>query len=112
MYGMKKGSVADVQNAMDNAPGYSAVRTTLNILVRKGFLEHRKSGRKYLYSPTMPREKAGRLAIKSLLQTYFNNSLEDAVSGLINAEGRRLSERDNKQLMSLVRRAAAMTRAN
>ena len=105
MYGMKKGSVTDVQNAIYNAPGYSAVRTTLNILVRKGFLEYRKSGRKYLYSPTVPKEKAGRLAIKNLLQTYFNNSLEEAVSGLINANGRKLSDRDYAQLMNLVRKA-------
>jgi BlaI family penicillinase repressor len=105
MYGMKKGSVADVQKAIDNPPGYSAVRTTLNILVRKGFLEHKKSGRKYLYSPTMPQEKASRLAVRSLLQTYFNNSIEEAVSGLIHADDNKLTDRDYEQLIDLIKRA-------
>lgn len=105
MYGMKKGSVTDVQKAIDNPPGYSAVRTTLNILVKKGFLEHKKSGRKYLYSPTMPREKASKLAVRSLLQTYFNNSIEDAVSGLIHADGNKLTDRDYEQLIDLIKRA-------
>jgi predicted transcriptional regulator len=105
MYGLKRGSVTDVQNAIDDPPGYSAVRTTLNILVRKGFLEHKKSGRRYLYFPTIPKEKAGRLAVKRLLQTYFNNSIEDAVSGLIHAEGNKLTDRDYEQLIDLIKRA-------
>jgi predicted transcriptional regulator len=105
MYGMKKGSVTDVQKAIDKPPGYSAVRTTLNILVRKGFLEHKKSGRKYLYTPTMPQEKASKLAVRSLLQTYFNNSIQEAVTGLIHADGNKLTDQDYEHLINLIKRA-------
>ena len=39
LYSMKTGSVDVVIKAIENPPSYSAVRTTLNILVRKRFLQ-------------------------------------------------------------------------
>ena len=105
LYSMKTGSVDDVIKAIENPPSYSAVRTTLNILVRKRFLQQSKSGRKYLYSPTVAPETASRHAIRSLVQTYFNNSIEQAVSGLISADEGKLSDRDYARLIALIRKA-------
>jgi BlaI family transcriptional regulator, penicillinase repressor len=103
IYGMEKGSVSDVRRAVDNPPSYSAVRTTLNILVRKGFLERMKNGRKYVYAPTLPQNKASRLAVQHLLSTYFNNSIEQAVTGLIGAGDQNLTDEDYERLIALIR---------
>jgi predicted transcriptional regulator len=105
IYRMKKGSVDDVRAALGNPPSYSAVRTTLNILVRKGFLETAKEGRKFFYSPMVTQETAGRHAIQSLIQTYFNNSIEQAVSGIISADEGSLSDEDYARLIALIRKA-------
>jgi BlaI family transcriptional regulator, penicillinase repressor len=105
LYSMKTGSVDDVIKAIENPPSYSAVRTTLNILVRKRFLQQSKSGRKYLYSPTVAPETASRNAIRSMVQTYFNNSIEQAVSGLISADEGKLSDGDYARLIALIRKA-------
>lgn len=105
IYSMKRGSVGDVQSAIPNPPSYSALRTSLNILVRKGFLEQVKSGRKFYYSPKIAPETASRTAIRNLIRTYFNDSIEEAVSGLISSEDRRLTDEDYARLIALVRKA-------
>jgi predicted transcriptional regulator len=105
IYGMKEGSVEDVRKAMSRPPSYSAVRTTLNILVVKGFLQMKKSGRKFLYSPVVAPEAASRHAIQSLVQTYFNNSIEQAVTGLLSADEARLTDQEYARLIALIRKA-------
>jgi BlaI family penicillinase repressor len=102
---MKEGSVEEVRTAMSSPPSYSAVRTTLNILVRKGFLQVKKSGRRYLYCPAGEPEAATRHAIRSLVQTYFNNSIEQAVNGLLSTEEARLTDQDYARLIALIRKA-------
>ena len=53
----------------------------------------------------MTQEKAGKLAIRRLLQTYFNNSIELAVSGLLSAEDQKLTPQEYGRLIALIRRA-------
>jgi len=105
IYSMKRGSVSDVQRAISNPPSYSALRTSLTILVRKGFLEQNKVGRKFYYSPRIATETVSRSAIRTLVRTYFNDSLEQAVSGLISAEEGNLTDEDYARLIALIRRA-------
>ena len=105
IYSMRRGSVSDVQKAISNPPSYSALRTSLTILVRKGFLEQNKVGRKFYYSPRIATETVSRSAIRTLVRTYFNDSLEQAVSGLISAEEGNLTDEDYARLIALIRRA-------
>jgi BlaI family penicillinase repressor len=105
IYRSERSGVGDVRKSIPNAPSYSAIRTTLNILVRKGFLERIRSGRKYLYAPTMTQEKAGKQAVRRLLQTYFNNSIELAVSGLLSVDDQKLTPQEYGRLIALIRKA-------
>jgi BlaI family transcriptional regulator, penicillinase repressor len=105
VYSMKQGSVADVREGIRNPPSYSAVRTTLTILVRKGVLQQKKSGRKYLYAPTLPQAEASRMALQGLLLTYFEGSVEQAVAGLIQADRKKLGDQDYARLIRLIEEA-------
>jgi len=105
IYAMKKGSASDVLQAINNPPSYSALRTSLTILVRKGFLEQSRIGRKFYYSPRIAAEAASRSAIRTLVKTYFNDSLEQAVSGLISAEEGNLTDDDYARLIAVIRKA-------
>jgi BlaI family transcriptional regulator, penicillinase repressor len=105
VYSMKQGSVADVRAAIRNPPSYSAVRTTLTILVRKGVLQQKKSGRRFLYAPTLPAAEARRMAVRRLLQTYFENSVEQAVAGLIQADHQKLTDQDFARILRLIEEA-------
>jgi len=67
------------------------VRALLRVLVDKGFLKHRQDGPRYVYLPTVPREKASRSALKGVLKTFFKGSLANAVSSLVDARESKLS---------------------
>jgi predicted transcriptional regulator len=105
LYVLREGGVGEVRGALSEPPSYSAVRTTMNILVRKGFLSYREEGRKYLYSPIIPHDKARQTAVRHLLKTYFDGSIRAAVTGLITADRNGLGEADYRELMELIRKA-------
>jgi predicted transcriptional regulator len=102
IYRLKGASVGDVRAAMESPPGYSAVRTTLNILVRKGFLESAKDARKYVYLPKVARAAASGYAVRRMVHTYFDNSICDAVFGLISAGARELTEEDYARIIGFI----------
>ena len=76
-------SVADVHKDLPDPPSYSAVRALLRILEEKGYLTHKKDGKRYIYRPTQPRHLAGRSALKQIFQTFFDKSIEKTVMTLI-----------------------------
>jgi len=104
LYRAQRASVAEILKALPDPPGYSAVRATVNILERKGQLSHVQEGKKYLYSPVTPRRQAMRGAVRQLLSTYFDNSVERAVTALVALHGRDLSTADIERLEELIRR--------
>ncbi len=104
LYRKRAATVADILKGIPNPPSYSAVRTTVNILERKGHLRHVKEGKRYLYSPVTSRGKAVQAAVKHLLSTYFDNSLEQAVAALVKLHGKELSEEDIKNLERMIRK--------
>jgi predicted transcriptional regulator len=105
IYRLKEASVEDVRRAMPDPPSYSAVRTTMNILVQRGLLSASRTGRKYLYTPTISHGRARQSAMKHLLQTYFNNSVEQAVAALISADRKGLTDQEYKGLLALIEKA-------
>jgi predicted transcriptional regulator len=53
-----KASAAEVRESMADAPSYSAVRAMLRILEDKGHVKHQAEGLKYVYVPSVARDKA------------------------------------------------------
>jgi len=104
LYRKPGASVTEIRKGIANPPGYSAVRATVNILERKGHLKHVREGKKYLYSPITPRRKAMQAAVRQLLSTYFDNSVESAVTALVTLHGKDLSSTDIERLEKLIRR--------
>lgn len=102
VYGGRTASAADVLASIPDPPSYSAVRATLGILVRKGLLSFRREGRRYVYVPCISHEQARKGAVKQLLRTYFDNSVAQAVSGLITADRGRLNDEDYAALIALI----------
>lgn len=76
-------TAAEVREAMDDPPGYSAVRALLRILEEKGHIRHEERGPRYVFWPVVSRAKAGRSALRSLVDTFFGGSSEEAVAALI-----------------------------
>jgi predicted transcriptional regulator len=100
-----RATAADVLAAMPEPPSYSAVRAMLRILEDKGQLKHEQDGPRYVYSTTMPVERAGRSALRDVVTTFFAGSAEDAVATLIDMHERKLSGEELDRLADLINRA-------
>lgn len=105
VYELTKASVAQVLERIPDPPSYSAVRALLKVLEKKGHLKHKQEGPRYIYSPTLPREKARQNALKHVMKTFFDDSTEDVVAALLNISEDNLSEADYRRLSALIRKA-------
>ena len=105
LFARGKSTAADVQAALPDPPSYSAVRALLRILETKGLIHHEQDGPRYVYSTTMPVERAGRSALRDVVTTFFAGSAEEAVATLIDMNERKLSGEELDRLADLINRA-------
>jgi predicted transcriptional regulator len=105
LYRKGKGSVAEVQDEIKDEISYSTVRALLRILEEKGYLKHEEEGRKYIYKPVIPKKKAIKNAIDRLLNTFFNNSVEEAITALLEFDQENLNESDLDRLNEMIEKA-------
>lgn len=83
IYERGSASVSDVLADLPDAPSYSTVRALLRILEEKGHLSHEKDGPRYIYRSTQPRHHVGRSALKQIVRTFFDKSVEKTVAALV-----------------------------
>ena len=102
LYQRGKASAADVLAAMEDPPSYSAVRAMLRILEEKGHVRHETEDLKYVYAPTVPRDKAKRSAVKHLLETFFAGSPEQAMAALLDVSSRRLTREELDRMSHMI----------
>ncbi|HEY6328350.1 MAG TPA: BlaI/MecI/CopY family transcriptional regulator [Blastocatellia bacterium] len=105
VYRLGKASAAEVLEGLPDAPGYSAVRAMLRLLEKKGFLSHEQDGTKYVYVPTVPREKARRSALKQLVKTFFDGSSANAVAALLDISRTDISDEQLDRLAKMIDQA-------
>jgi BlaI family penicillinase repressor len=103
IFSRKRATAAEVLGAIPEPPGNSAVRATLQVLVGKGLLTYRREGRRYLYAPTISRRRAGLSAARHLLSTYFEDSIAAALTAMLQADRRKLTDGDYQKLVELIR---------
>lgn len=88
LWELKTASVRDVVNALsDQEPvAYNTVQTMLGILEAKGYLEHHKEGRAFVYAPLVDRTTARNSALKHFIGRFFDGSPQALVQNLIQDE--------------------------
>ena len=97
-----KASASEVRAAIPDAPSYSAVRTLLRVLEEKGHVKHRAEGLRYVYLPTIGRDKAKRSAIRHLLKTYFNGSPGEIVAALLDVSSTQLTRDELDRMAQMI----------
>jgi len=105
IYQLGEATAQDVLDRMADPPGYSAVRALLRILEGKGHVRHRRDGVRYVYQPTVPRERARASALRQVVQTFFDGSAGAAAAALLDLSGGDLSGEELEQLQALVERS-------
>jgi predicted transcriptional regulator len=104
IYRLGRATAADVLERLPDPPSYSAVRAMLRVLEEKGHVRHEQDGQRYVYLPTVAREKARKSALAHLVKTFFDGSVERAVAALLDSGGR-LTEEEYDRLTRLIKRA-------
>jgi predicted transcriptional regulator len=77
----------------------------LRILEDKGHVTHEQDGPRYVYRPTLTKERAKRSALNHLVDTFFNGSAGQAMAALLDDSNTELSERDLDRLEDLISQA-------
>lgn len=95
-------SAKEIWQRMPEPPSYATVRKLLMILVGKGHLRFTKQGRRYVYSAVTPRRRAGASALKKLVDTFYNGSVEEAVFGLLSLRDREISGEERDRIASII----------
>lgn len=105
LYRLGKATAQQVAEALPDPPSNTAVRTLLTILEKKGHVRHGLDGVRYVYEPKVAREKMAQKAVKSVLSTFFDNSVEGVVAALLSQDDLKLSAAELDRLSHLIEKA-------
>ena len=79
----------------------TTVRTLLRRLEQKGYLEHEIEGRAYVYRAVEPPRNLAARAVRQILDRFCQGSMEELVSGMVDAK--MLSDEEIERLERYVR---------
>lgn len=105
IYRRSRATVGEVKAELPDAPSYSAVRALLRVLERKGHVKHEQRGPRYVYLPTVPRERARQSALRQLVTTFFDGSAGQAAAALLDLPTADLSPGELARLARIVAQA-------
>lgn len=102
VYAKQRASAREIWAGLADAPSYATVRTILRVLLEKGHLKRRLEGRSYIYLSTRSRSSVARKALNRVLQTFYGDSVEDAVYGLLQLRDGELSAEELARIETLI----------
>ncbi len=104
IYHLGRATASEVLERMADAPTYTTVRGLLRVLESKGHVRHEEEEGRYVYFPTLTKQRAAKTALKHVVSTFFDGSPSAAMAALLGTE-RGLSEQEIDRLAELVERA-------
>src|SRR4029077_4578392 len=102
VYRRGEATASEILEELDDPPSYSTVRALLRILVDKQHLLHRADGPRYIYSPTVSRQKARSGAIAQVVDTFFEGSASQLVAALLGNPNTNITPEELEQLNALI----------
>lgn len=102
LYRLGKASAAEIREQIAAPPTYTAIRTHLSILEKKGHVRHESDGTRYIYSPRVARDQMARRALDSLMKTFFDNSVERTVTAMLTRQDANIPRQDLDRLARLI----------
>jgi predicted transcriptional regulator len=105
VYRLGQATAAEVLDALPDPPSYSAVRALLRILETKGHLKHEQQGPRYVFFPTVGRDRARRSALRRLVHTFFEGSAARAAAALLDMSPSKMSRAELDKLAALIEQA-------
>ena len=105
LFRLGRATADEVMLGLSGRRSSSTVRTQLRVLEQKGYVRHEERGRQFVYTPALPLRAARKSALRHLVDTFFDGSVEKVVAALVGGEAARLSETDLDRIVELVSKA-------
>jgi predicted transcriptional regulator len=105
LYRRGRATGVEVMEDLAGNPSYSTVRTQLRVLERKGHVRHEEHGLRFVYMPAVTRRTARKSALRHLVDTFFDGSVEKVVGALLGGEGARVSDGELQRIAEQVEKA-------
>jgi len=102
VWDLRKTNVREVFEELKQTQGwaYNTVRTMMERLRDKGYLETRKVGNMYFYQPAVSRRSISLAALRRFADKVFDGAIGPVVSYLIQEEG--LSDQEKREIKRLL----------
>jgi predicted transcriptional regulator len=107
LYQLGRATAAEVGKALPGEPSDSTVRTQLRVLESKGHIRHEEDGQRYVYLPVVPRRVVSKSALKHVVNTFFDGSIEKVVAALLGPDGSKLTDDELERIADIVSKAKA-----
>lgn len=98
LYRFGRATAAEVQAELPDPPGYSSVRKLLEILEKKGNVQHEQDGPRYVFFPSTVHADARRSALEQLVRTFFGGSVEETTVALLGMADKPISASTLKRI--------------
>ena len=105
LYSRGRATGAEIHEALPDRPSYSAVRAKLRVLEEKGHVRHEEEALRYVYVPTLARDTARRSALRHMVSTFFDGSVQQAMAALLDLSAARLSKSELDRITALIEEA-------
>ena len=105
LYREGRATASEIHQQLPDAPTYSAVRAKLRVLEEKGHIRHEEQALRYVYLPLVTRDRAKQSALRHLLETFFDNSAEQAITALLDLKTAGLGHDQLTRLSELIEKA-------
>ena len=105
LYRTGRATAAEIHQSLPDRPSYSAVRAKLRVLEEKGHIRHEEQALRYVYLPVVALQRAKQSALRHVLETFFDNSAEQAITALLDLKGAGLSQEKLDRLSDLIEKA-------
>lgn len=104
LYANGPSTAEQIRRALPEPPSNSATRALLRTLVDKGHLRVEAQGRRYVYHPAVPRDRASDGALRRVVSAFFDRSPLRAAMALVQMTDAPSPE-ELRELEALVARA-------
>ncbi len=105
IYQRTQATAAEVMEHLPDAPSYSAVRALLRVLEEKGHVRHKQDGPRYVFLPTVSRDRAQKSALRQVVGTFFEDSAEQTVAALLDMTAKDMSDAELDRLSQVIEQA-------
>ena len=95
-----EGNIKSFLEAMDEAPPYTTLASTIRNLEKKGYLESRLVGNVYLFKPAVSEEEYKKAFMSGVVKNYFDNSYKELVNFFV--EQKKLSPKELKEIIDMI----------